>query len=614
MDEIKLSSVNWQHGMLLAPQHFVRQEEYVDALILWTLRYMSPAYGLVGGGPRLPESERGAVRHDPIVVVDEDEETIGVSIAQARGITPSGQMIEIQPDRPVDQRFRKDALAGLSESNVYVVCDRKKEEVDGQEDEFNPQMKTERRRAYRISLQLQPREALESISVARIRRAPYGSGYEKDWSYIPPCVSLVSFSELTAAWMRIVEAVATLADRYSDLYRAMREFLVLFEERGIETQADTDAVAFVDRMVVALEAAIYETLDPVQPPSRFFGHLRRLFHSAALYTDLNVGVKQYYDTLRETGETAFVAPMEQQRRFLEMSRTSQLNENLAVEVRSALNSLQSLAQLERALEGKYIDFRVSTVLEGMNFIFDRGGKVLYKLVAKPARVQGSGEDLTIHFSNLRLEGRDKYRLILVGAQNANFEKGSRINVELRLNEGSGFRRDPLNLVSESRLSDQRNFECDFEAPDVATINDARLTLQAHHPVRTALLYARHRFFGQRMQDTAAARPLEPAPRTSSVFERYPPPGDQEKVYGTEWPAQPMPERASSAAAETDVDPRRGGRLAPPNGPPYTNRLSYPSSAPPEDRPASWDLPRRGERSQDAGPPEPPAPPRRRRLE
>jgi len=572
MDEIKLSSVNWQHGMLLSPQHFVRQEEYIDALNLWVLRYMSPAYGLVGGGPRLLESERGAVRHDPIVVLDEDEETIGISITQARGMTPSGRIVEIQPDHPVHQRFAKAALAGVSESNVYVVCDGQKEVTEGQEDEFNPQMKTERRPAYRISLQLQPREAAECVSVARVRRPQYGPGYEKDSSYIPPCVSLVSFSELTAAWRRIVEAVTMLADRYSDLYRAMREFLVVFEERGIETQVDMDAVAFVDRMVVALQAAVYEILDPVQPPSRFFGQLRRLFHSAALYTDLNAGVRQYYDTLRETGETEFIAPMEQQRRFLQMSRTWQINENLGVEVRSALNSLQALAQLERALEGKYIDFRVSTVLEGMNFIFDRGGKALYKLVAKPARVQGSGEDLTIHFSSLRLEGRDKYRLILVGSQNATFEAGTRIAVELRLNEGSGFRRDPLNLVSECRLNDQRNFECDFEAPDVATINDARITLQAHHPIRTALLYARHRFFGQRMPETAVARPVQP------------PPPDQEKNYGMEWPPQ------------RPIQP------------------IHHSSPPPEERSAPWGAPGRGERLRDTGSGEVPPPPRRRRLE
>jgi len=581
MDEIKLSSVNWQHGMLLSPQHFVRQEEYIDALVLWTLRYMSPAYGLVGGGPRLEESERGAVRHDPIVVLDEDEETVGISITQARGITPCGRIVEIQQDHPVHQRFSKAELVGVLESNVYVVCEDDKKETDGREDEFNPQMKTERRPAYRISLQLQPREAVESISVARIRRPQYGPGYEKDSSYIPPCVSLVSFSELTAAWRRIVESVTTLADRYSDLYRAMREFLVVFEERGIETQVDMDAVAFVDRMVVAFETAVYEILDPVQPPANFFGSLRRLFHSAALYTDLNAGVRQYYDTLRETGETEFIAPMEQQRRFLQMSRTRRLNENLGVEVRAALSSLESLAQLERALEGKYIDFRVSNVLEGMNFIFDRGGKALYKLVAKPARVQGSGEDLTIHFSNLRLEGRDKYRLILVGAQNATFEKGTRIAVELRLNEGSGFRRDPINLVSDCRLSDQRNFECDFEAPEVATIHDARITLQAHHPIRTALLYGRHRFFGQRTQEAAVARPVQTGQRMAAVAEPYPAPGDQGRVQQPEWP-------------QRTVQP---------------NQHASGSSAPAEERP--WNIPNRADRASDTGVS---PPPRRRRLE
>jgi hypothetical protein len=304
--------------------------------------------------------------------------------------------------------------------------------------------------------------------------------------------------------------------------------------------------------------------------------------------------------------------MEQQKRLLQMSRTWQINENLAVEVRVALNSLQSLTQLEKALEGKYIDFRISTVLEGMNFIFDRGGKVLYKLAAKKARVQGAGEDLSVHFSNLRLEGRDKYRLILVGEQNAAFEKGARINVELRLNEGSGFRRAPINLVSECRLNGQRNFEYDFEAPDVATINDARVTLQAHYPVRTALLYARHRFFGQRVQDTAAARPLQPAQTGVAGDEAFPPPQtNQERVYGSEWPAQPALDRAGNVSEEAEADQRRGGRVTPANEPQYPAR----SNEPLEERPVPWDAPRRGAHPRDSGPAEsPPPPPRRRRLE
>jgi hypothetical protein len=607
MDEITLSSVNWQHGMLLSPQHFIRQEQYIDALILWALRYTSSAYGLVGGGPRLLESERGAVRHDPIVMVEEDQETIKISITQARGITPCGRIIEIQPDHPVSQRVPKTELAGVSESNVFIVCDpAEKDIVDGKEDEFNPQTKTERRPAYRVSLQLQPREAPDSISVARIKRPQYGSGYERDSTYIPPCVSMVSFSELTAGWRKIVEGVTMLSDRYSDLYRAMREFLVLFEERGIETQVDMDAVAFVERMVVVLHGAVYEILDPVQTPARFFGYLRRLFHSAALYADSNPGLQQYYDILRETGETEFIAPTEQQKRFLKMGRTWQVNEDLAVEVRAALNSLQSLAQLERALEGKYIDFRVCTVLEGMNFIFDRGGKVLYKLAAKPARVQGSGEDLTIHFSNLRLEGRDKYRLILVGEQNATFEKGARINVELRLNEGSGFRRTPINLVSECRLNDQRNFEYDFEAPEVATINDARVTVPAHHPIRTALLYARHRFFGQRTQDSSAARPLQPAQGMADAL-----PWQAEKTYSADGLDQQSPACVRTALEEAEVQQRRSERVFQGNErlPAWPGR---PFGAPSEGRPVP-EVQHGGEGPHDSAPAKPLSP-RRRRLE
>src|SRR5262249_55538280 len=148
----------------------------------------------------------------------------------------------------------------------------------------------------------------------------------------------------------------------------------------------------------------------------------------------------------------------------------------------------------QALEGKYIDFRISPSLEAMNFIFDRGGKVLYRLAAKPSRVQGAGDELTIYFSQLRLEGRDKYRLILVGEQNAAFEKDSEIKAEIRINEGSGFRREPLRQQSESKFGEQMNFEFDFEAPDVPTITDLKVSVPAHYPVKTALLFVRHRFF------------------------------------------------------------------------------------------------------------------------
>ena len=81
-------------------------------------------------------------------------------------------------------------------------------------------------------------------------------------------------------------------------------------------------------------------------------------------------------------------------------------------------------------------------------------------------------------SQLRLEGRDKYRLILVGEQNATFEKGTKIAVELRINEGSGFKRQPVILSCEVKNTDQLNFEFDFDAPDVPTITDLKVVPSA----------------------------------------------------------------------------------------------------------------------------------------
>ncbi|HUA83762.1 MAG TPA: type VI secretion system baseplate subunit TssK [Bryobacteraceae bacterium] len=578
--------MNWEHGMLLTPDHFLRQERYFEASLLWALRYVTNVYGLVGGGPRLAEAERGAVKYDPVVSIDEDDQSLGIAVTQCRALTPAGCMIEIDPGYPLQRRFQKSELEGVAESLVYIVCDpQEKQVLDGSLDEFNPQMKTERRPAYRLTLQVHADSAAYGAAVARIRRQRYGAGYEKDAAYIPPCATLVAHSELTNAWRNIIDDVTLMTERHTELHRAMREFLVLFTERGIETEVDEEAVAFVDRMVVALEACAFDILDPVQSPQQFFAKLRRLFHCAAAYLDLTPAVQQYFDTLKETGETEFIAIIEQQKRILRTTRSWGIHDDLSAEVREARGCLQSLQRLERALEGKYIDFHVSPSLEAMNFVFDRGGKVLYKLAAKPARVQGVGDELTLYFSQLRLEGRDKYRLILIGEQNATFEKGTKIPVEIRINEGSGFRRQPIVLACESKLPEQLNFEYDFEAPDVPTITDIRVTLQAHYPIRTALLYIRHRFYAQRAAEPArAVEPLQPEPRVAPAPVAPP---DLPRTVRPDPAPPPLPR----------VDPGRDAK------------------------PAPWDAPRRAETPprdpypRDPGDAQPPPPaPRRRRLE
>ncbi len=579
-DDVKLSSVNWEHGMLLTPDHFLRQEKYIDSALLWVLRYATNAYGLVGGGPRLAESERGAVRHDPIVVVDEDSESLRLSVTQCRGLSPAGCIVEIDPEHPLQCEIPKTSLEGVAESAIYVVCDpNEKQVVDGQVDPFNPELQTERVPTYKLGLQVAAESVPYSVVVGRLRRQKYGAGYEKDSEFIPACTSMSSHSELTSAWRKIVDSTRLLAERYTALHQAMREFLVLFTERGIETAVDVETMRFVDRMVAALHDCIYDIIDPVQPPQRFFSFLRRFFHTSAVYLDLTPAVQQYFDTLKETGETEFIIPLEQQKQILSTSAKWEVHHDLGVEVRSALQSLNALHRLERALEGKYIDFRISPSLEAMNFIFDRGGKVLFKLAAKPARVQGVGDELTVFFSQLRLEGRDKYRLILVGEQGATFEKGTRIAVEIRINEGSGFRRQPVILSCEPKNTDQLNFEFDFDAPDVPTITDLKVSLQAHLPIRTALLFTRHRFYA----GMTAAEP----PKTVEPIRQ---------------PSEPQLSRA--ATPPPDFPPQRTPRVEPPV---RSSRLEPPVESPPDRRPDP--------RSDDNRAPwETPPAPRRRRLE
>jgi hypothetical protein len=150
----------------------------------------------------------------------------------------------------------------------------------------------------------------------------------------------------------------------------------------------------------------------------------------------------------------------------------------------------------------------------MNFFFDRGGSALYKLAAKPARLQGFGDQMTFYFANIRLEGREKYRMILTAHATHGFDVQEQIPVELGMNEGSGARRTPLHGVAYVRAEGQNNVEFDFDAPEVQTIIDLRVTVPARFPVSGVLLFIRHRFY---VDEAPATRPETPREEPVSAF-------------------------------------------------------------------------------------------------
>jgi hypothetical protein len=514
--DVRHNAVNWEFGMLVAPEHFMRQERFYEATMLWMLRYAHESFGLIGGGPRLPESEFGAVRHDPIVTLSEDEQTLQITVTQCRGLTLAGTPVEIVPDYPLHRVFHKADLEGVSEMRVYIVAPpHTYVALDGARDEYNPQMQTERVRAYRLTLRPHGEEAQDAMVVGRLRRSESSVAYEQDSSFIPPCTNLAAFSELSAAWRSIVGQLSSLSSRFIELHRAMQEYIELTRERGIDVDIDRDTLEFVKRLIPAIEICLYGCLNPVQPPAQFFGNLHMFLHGAAVSLDLSPPVQQYFDALKNAGETEFVPLVEQQKQLLRSSRRWRVEDDLGLEVRSVQNSLRSLQTLERALEGKYIDFRVSPTLDTMNFVFDRRGSALYKLAAKPARLQGFGDEMAFHFVGIRLEGREKYRIIVTAEQGHEFAADTRVPVEIRINEGGGSRRAPIHGVAQTRFAGQKNVEFDFDAPDIATVSDLRVAVPAQFNVRTALLFTRHRFYAQDPETMSLpGQPMEAALRAN----------------------------------------------------------------------------------------------------
>lgn len=496
-ERIDLRSVNWSQGMFLTPDHFLRQEQYFDSLVFWLLRHSTELSGLIGGGPRVEPVERGASKFDPIVEFDESADQVRVTVSQCRGLTRGGAVVDIDQTRTLSASFLKRELEGVLDIGIYVVARPHAKEPDrGVSDPINPQMEAARRPAYAIRLDLQADEADWGLLVARYRRVEKGLRFEGTPGFIPPCAYMSSYSSLMDAFRQLNQSLASVADRYTVLHRAMVDYIALARSRAVPVDQDLETLDFVGRMVVTLEETTYATLEPLQPPKRYFQEWNRLVRSAALFLSLSPPTREYFALLGEVGDTAeFATMLAQEGEALEMGRHGSVHDDLNREVQKVRRAIDRLSRLEQALEGKYLDYRLSPSLEGLNFVFDRSGgdPILYKSVSKPARPQAEGQDLTFVFAPLRLESRESYRIIVVGDQHAQFLPGDHLRVEVRINRGEGYQQEPDRYTATYDIDGQRNFAVDFRAPaDVVTINDVRITMRSAQPIRSAILYVRGR--------------------------------------------------------------------------------------------------------------------------
>jgi hypothetical protein len=552
-NHIDLHSVNWAYGMLLTPEHLLRQERYIDSTFLWVLRYCTQVYGLIGAGPRVEPAERGAAKHDPVVEVVDDGEELKVSVSQCRGISASGDLIDIGPSRAVHQTFPRRELEGHGQLGIYVVCEpHDKVTDDALEDPANPQMISSRRRRYRVTLDVSGAEGAHSLLLGRLRKSERGLRYEKVGGFIPLCTTLAGHSELMRAWERLKEQLLQLTDRYTALHKAMVEYISMASQRDLNPREDDETLRFVDRMVAMLESCAYEVLNPLQPPQRFFQQLHRTIRSAAVSLDLSPPTTAYFRQLAEVGETEFGSLLAQERQALLTGREFTVHDDLSLDVQRAENALHQLRRLEEALEGKYLDFRVSPALDALNFFFDRRSDppALYQSLARPARPQLFNNELTFVFAPLKLEGRQRFRLVLIRMPETRFAVGDTLNVEVRVNVGGGQSLKPIYGTASCEVPDQRNFAVDFDAPsEVLTISDLRVIVNATWPMKSGLLYLR-RFLHPGATSFGPAEVQQPEP---------PPPQHPEPDAGPRRRLRPLgePSGGNAPAGESRPTPPPG---------------------------------------------------------
>ena len=560
--EINLGSVNWTQGMLLTPEHFLRQERYFDSALLWAIHYALDGYGLVGSGGRVEPAERGAAKHDPVINIDDDGEAVKVSVSQCRGISPSGAIIEISPSNAIDASFPKSQIEGFRELGVYIVCEPHDKFVeDGYDDPANPQIKSTRRHRYRLKLDVTAAEAAHSLMISRLRKAEGGMRYERIPGFIPVCTTLIGHSELKRAWERLRDHTISLTERYLQLHKAIVEYIAIAAGSYIPTGADNEVLQFVGRMVIALESSIYDALDSLQSPRQFLQKLYRVVRSASIYLDLSPPTREYFRELVALGLTEFSSLLEQEQQALLTNRELTIHDNLSEDVSRIEGAFQRLRRLEEALEGKYLDYRVSTALEALPFFFDRRTEdpALFETQSRPARPQIYGDDLSFVFAPLRLDGRQNFRVVLIRENDAQFDVGQSIATIVQINQGAGQGHEPIYPKAKCELYDQRNFAVDFRLPpEIHTISDVRVTVNSAYRIRSCLLYRRRLITpGSSRVIQPIPPPPEPPPLTSKLADTPPEPRPTGRI-SDPWPSE---ERTNEQPRTVDTDqPRRRRRL------------------------------------------------------
>ena len=495
-----LKSVHWLTGMLLTPQHFERQDQFIEAAARWAVRYALPDAGLVGGGLRVDPRATDPARYDPRLEVADDGETVRLALLTARGVTPGGDIVDVSEEDAVRVAVPRSALAGINEAEVHVVRLPGREEDPGSAglDPVNPHQAALRRARYQLVVGLAPEQRQHALAVGRVRRVSETLGFDRDGSYIPACTAVLAHSRLHAGWARLRDGVADLAERYGELHRAVAAYAERLAERGVDVRGDLDTLAFVERAVLALDDCAYALVDATRAPAPVFADVERMGRRIALALDLSAATRLFLHAV-SSADAGYEVLLDEERQALARRRGAAAQDLEGGDVSRALaraeDTVRRVRELGAAVEGKYVDYRLNRAVDALRFILERGGEGFYTAVATPAHPRRDGDMLTFDFSPLQLPAKQEYRVVLVGdAQGESpWRLGDAFPVDVWVNPGAGGGR-PISFDVRCEVPGQRNFGITFDGPsELGTVTALRVTVnQQGHRLRRAALYQRGR--------------------------------------------------------------------------------------------------------------------------
>ena len=491
-----LKSVNWLTGMLLTPQHFEQQDQFVDGAAAWLVRYAMEQHGLVGGGLRVDPQRNTLTQFDPQLDVRDTGDAVQLALLFARGITPGGDAVDVSEPDVLRAELPKSALAGVTEALVYVVRTGIREEDPGSVglDAANPHQAALRRPQYVLRVGLTPDQATRALVVGRVRRVSETLGFDRDGGYIPPCAAGTAHSALYAGWTRLRDDVVYLAGRYAELHATVAAYAEQIAMRGVDVRGDLDTLAFVERAVLALDECAYGVLDPSRPPAHLFQYVERLGRRVAIALDLSAATRMFLRSV-SVADAGYDVLLDAERRALARRRGWDGREDVNASMETARETVSRVLQLCEALEGKYVDYRVNRTVDALRFLLERGGEGFYSSVATPAHPRRDGDLLTFDFAPLSLPGRQEYRILLVGdAQGGpTWQVGEQFSADVWVNPGAGGGR-PISETLRVEVPAQRNFAVTFNTPpELGQV--VALRVSVHEPgyrIRRAVLYQRGR--------------------------------------------------------------------------------------------------------------------------